>query len=75
MKRVASLISLLSAILLVSLSNYSCSNEGQSKDSSKEDSTAAIPIEISLVERGDVSANYVSTATLEADQKPRLSRK
>lgn len=62
-------------ILLVSLVNYSCSNEGKSKDNPKKDSTATIPIEISLVERGDVSANYISTATLEADQEAQVVSK
>ncbi len=75
MKSVTFTIPSMIFILLVSLLNYSCGNESKSKDNEKQDSTATIPIEISLVERGDVSANYISTATLEADQEAQVVSK
>lgn len=47
----------------------SCSSESQSKNVSDKDSTRAIPVEVSAVENGDISAYYSSTATLEAEEK------
>ena len=59
------------------LIHLSCNSEGQSKDTNSntneaaeaeaEDSTLAIPVEIAAAERGDISAFYTNTATLEAE--------
>ena len=75
MKSVTFTIPSMIFILMISLLSYSCSSESKSKNNDKQDSTATIPIEISLVERGDVSANYISTATLEADQEAQVVSK
>lgn len=63
MKKNILLFILLSAI---SLSQASCSKESQSKSPSDTDSTPVIPVEADMVKRGDVSAYYHGTATLEA---------
>jgi len=56
---------LLSAIIFTS----SCSSEMKSKNLSKKDSTSAIPVQVASVQKGNISAYYSSTATLEAEQE------
>ncbi len=46
-----------------------CNNENQDNENEDNDSTLVIPVEASLVERGDISAYYSNTATLEAEQE------
>ncbi|MFU8860191.1 MAG: efflux RND transporter periplasmic adaptor subunit [Cyclonatronaceae bacterium] len=63
MKKLILMILLLASI---SLSQVSCSSESQSKSPADTDSTPVIPVEADRVKRGDVSAYYHGTATLEA---------
>lgn len=65
----SSLITLAALILAASLANYSCTTETQSKDLAEEDSTAAIPVETAVAQRGSISAYYATTATLEAEEE------
>ncbi|WP_138429324.1 efflux RND transporter periplasmic adaptor subunit [Fodinibius saliphilus] len=48
---------------------YSCSTESQSKEVTDKDSTATIPVEVAIANKGDIAAHYSSTATLEADEE------
>lgn len=57
------------AILCISVINISCSSDTQSKNISDEDSTATIPVEMAAAERGDISAYYSTTTTLEAEEE------
>jgi len=60
-------------LILLCFVQVACNSEGQSKDKSSgtvaeaQDSTLAIPVEIATAERGDISAFYSNTATLEAE--------
>ena len=45
----------------------SCNTDGQSKDTTSKDTTAAIPVEKAEVTRGTISAYYNGTAALEAE--------
>ncbi|MDX1671768.1 MAG: efflux RND transporter periplasmic adaptor subunit [Balneolaceae bacterium] len=61
-------------LLLVGLYSFaalsiSCSSETQSKDTEDKDTTAAIPVEVSEAMRGNISAYYSTTATLEAEEE------
>ena len=62
-------LSYLFLLVAVALTHISCSNESHSKDNEGKDSTIAIPVEVSQVQEGDISAYYSSTATLEAEQQ------
>jgi RND family efflux transporter MFP subunit len=57
---------LLFAALLVGTS--ACSN-GDDKNQNKDDEKLIIPVEVSNVSRGDISAYYANTATLEAERE------
>lgn len=59
----------LGSLVCLSLVTTSCSSESQSKNTSDEDSTSAIPVEIAKASNGDISAYYSSTATLEAQDE------
>ena len=56
-------------LLVASVINTGCSTETQSKTSGSKDSTVAIPVEMAQVQRGEISAYYSTTATLEAEQE------
>ncbi|MDX1671806.1 MAG: biotin/lipoyl-binding protein, partial [Balneolaceae bacterium] len=61
-------------LLIVGLYSFaaltvSCSSESQSKDTEDKDTTAAIPVEVSEAMRGNISAYYSTTATLEAEEE------
>lgn len=74
MKNVKIAFLLLSAASLAFLNN-ACTSETQSKDTGDKDTTAAIPVEISEVSRGSISAYYSTTATLEADEEAHVVAK
>ncbi|MEP1150087.1 MAG: efflux RND transporter periplasmic adaptor subunit [Balneola sp.] len=58
----------LSAALLLTLS--ACGNENESNNSENDnEEIAVIPVEATSVSRGDISAYYSNTATLEAEQE------
>ncbi|MBO6620682.1 MAG: efflux RND transporter periplasmic adaptor subunit [Balneola sp.] len=58
----------LSAALLLTLS--ACGNEGNNNDENGDDEEiVVIPVEATTVSRGDISAYYSNTATLEAEQE------
>jgi membrane fusion protein, multidrug efflux system len=59
-------ITLLLIFAVISLQFNACSNESQSKSPSDDETISSIPVEAGLVKRGDVSAHYHGTATLEA---------
>lgn len=60
--------SLLTLILLTpALLFSSCSNEPE--ESNEDESLSVIPVEVSNVARGDISAYYSNTATLEAEEE------
>ncbi|MDR8391804.1 efflux RND transporter periplasmic adaptor subunit [Aliifodinibius sp. S!AR15-10] len=67
MKNLKSLLLLLSVCSLALFNN--CTSETQSKNTGDKDSTAAIPVEISGVTRGSISAYYSTTTTLEAEEE------
>lgn len=57
------------ALLLAALITISaCSSNGDSEEN-EEDETPVIPVEVSSVSRGDISAYYSNTATLDAEQE------
>ncbi|MAL17595.1 MAG: efflux transporter periplasmic adaptor subunit [Balneola sp.] len=60
----------LSALLLIALliGTSACSN-GDNQDQNNEDEKLVIPVEVSNVSRGNISAYYANTATLEAEQE------
>jgi RND family efflux transporter MFP subunit len=60
----------LSALLLVALliGTSACSS-GDDQDQNNEDEKLVIPVEVSNVSRGNISAYYANTATLEAEQE------
>lgn len=68
MNKIQTLIAAFLAGSLV-LSAASCSSEMQSKNRDDTDSTVAIPVEMSTVSRGSISAYYSTTATLEAENE------
>jgi len=58
----------LSAALIISLS--ACANEGNNNgEEDKQNEMVVIPVEATSVSRGDISAYYSNTATLEAEQE------
>lgn len=58
------------AALLVFISFTACNNNGDNNGENEDnDSTLVIPVEAVFVERGDISAYYSNTATLEAEQE------
>ncbi|MBT8399080.1 MAG: efflux RND transporter periplasmic adaptor subunit [Rhodothermia bacterium] len=60
----------LSILVLASLSQVGCGNDARSMDSEGEDEDkTAVPVEVSTVIRGDISAHLVGTATLEAEDE------
>lgn len=65
----AKFILLLLVTVTVAWVNQACTSETQSKDTGDKDSTSAVPVEISPVVRGDISAYYSTTATLEAEEE------
>lgn len=58
--------SVLFLILMIGL--QACSNVDQQSENNSDDAPL-IPVEVSLVNRGDISAYYANTATLEAEQE------
>lgn len=63
----------LTLLLLVTVLPFlgACGN-GQAQDDTNEDEAPAIPVEVVEVHRGDVTAFYATTATLEADREARV---
>jgi membrane fusion protein, multidrug efflux system len=62
-------------VLTITLMNlHACTDSNASTDSD-EDDTPVIPVEVSLVNRGDISAYYANTATLEAEQEATIVSK
>lgn len=58
------------AIIIASSTIFNgCAEQSQSKPADDADSLNAIPVEVSQVNRGDVSAYYAGNATLEADDE------
>lgn len=58
---------LLLSLIVIMLTLPACSGEEMSENS--EDDTPVIPVEVSSVSRGNISAYYSNTATLEAEQE------
>lgn len=69
--------SFITALLLFSFSAYitGCTSESQSKSNDEEDAVTSIPVEASDAVRGNISALYNSTATLEAEQESNVVAK
>lgn len=64
---------LTSLILVPALLMLSACGNGQAQDhNGDEDEAPAIPVEVTEVHRGDVTAFYATTATLEADREARV---
>lgn len=62
-------------VLTIALLNlHACTDSNASTDN-EEDDTPVIPVEVSLVNRGDISAYYANTATLEAEQEATIVSK
>ena len=55
-------------VIILLYFNFGCGSNAESKSSEKE-KTAAIPVEASLVQVGDISAVFSSTANLEAENE------
>ncbi len=68
-------ILLLTAAAIFAFLAISCSKESQSKEMDDKDSTAAIPVEMELAQRGKISAYYSTTATLEAENESQVVAK
>lgn len=68
---------LIIALLLFSLSASftACTSESQSKSNSEDEAVTSIPVEASDAIRGEISALYNSTATLEAEQESNVVTK
>jgi RND family efflux transporter MFP subunit len=66
------LSTLLLAALLIGTS--ACSN-GEDQNQNQEEEKLVIPVEVSNVSRGDISAYYANTATLEAEQEATIVSK
>lgn len=66
MKSFTSLLLLLSSVVIL-FTLQACGGEKMSENS--EDETPVIPVEVSSVSRGNISAYYSNTATLEAEQE------
>ena len=75
MKRYRNLTYLLILMVSVSMFNVSCGSETQSKDKEDADTTETIPVEAASVTKGDISAFYSATATLEAEDEARVISK
>lgn len=59
-----------SILVIASFSQAGCGNDARSMDSEGEDEEkTAVPVEVSMVIRGDISAHLVGTATLEAEDE------
>lgn len=59
----------LGSVCCLTIVTSSCGSESQSKNVSDKDSTSAIPVEVASVQKGDISAYFSSTATLEAEEE------
>lgn len=66
---------LLSLLLIALLLTLQGCNGNQAMSESTEDETPVIPVEVSSVSRGDISAYYSNTATLEAEQEATIVSK
>ena len=66
------LSTLILAALLIGTS--ACSN-GEDQNQNQEEEKLVIPVEVSNVSRGDISAYYANTATLEAEQEATIVSK
>lgn len=64
-------------LLVAALPILGACGNGQAQDDNNQNEAPAIPVEVAEVHRGDVTAFYATTATLEADREahvvPRLS--
>lgn len=67
MKTLPKLLSLIFCLTLM-ITLQACNSSDDQADSNSEE-TALIPVEVSSVNRGDISAYYANTATLEAEQE------
>lgn len=67
MKSFTSLLLLLSSVVIL-FTLQACGGGGEMSENS-EDDTPVIPVEVSSVSRGNISAYYSNTATLEAEQE------
>lgn len=65
--KLLSSLSYLILILLLMISIQACNNSQGTEDNA--DSTPLIPVEVSPVSRGDISAYYANTSTLEAEHE------
>jgi membrane fusion protein (multidrug efflux system) len=54
-------------VFVIGFMASSCGSESKSNNKSKKDTTSVIPIEAAAVSLGDITANYNTTATLEAE--------
>ena len=57
------------ALVALSLSTTSCSNDAQSKSPEEPEETPARPVEASTVATGDIAAFFTGTASLEAEEE------
>jgi membrane fusion protein (multidrug efflux system) len=55
------------AISVLALGQFGCGKDSQSKTKDEKDASAAIPVEVAQVEKGEVAAFFTGTATLEAE--------
>lgn len=67
MPRFNFILALLAIFCIAFLNN--CSSDSQSQPNDEEETTRVIPVEVREVTRGDVSAFYTGTATLEAEEE------
>lgn len=56
-------------LLAVLLIGTTACNNGDEQENNNEDENLVIPVEVSNVSRGDISAYYANTATLDAEQE------
>lgn len=66
---------LLLILLSVALLNINACTDSNASDENSEDDELVIPVEVSHVNRGDISAYYANTATLEAEQEATIVSK
>ncbi|MEM6648609.1 MAG: efflux RND transporter periplasmic adaptor subunit, partial [Bacteroidota bacterium] len=65
----------LCCLLLFGATALSGCGEAQSKQSDEPEVTPAIPVEAAAVTRGDISAHYIGTASLEAEEEANVVAK
>ncbi len=75
MKKTVYLLLVLSLALSLIVLNINCGNDSRSETNDEKDEIASIPVEISVVEKGNISAYFSGTATLEAEEEAQVVSK